>query len=84
MTTPLGESSQSLIIPIDPITEAQLAPAFSPISTILDNIIKTTNAWSQRLDRVASRLTPQPEKWWKSPIALHNPIGLEPKPITQE
>ena len=83
MTSPLGEFSQSFIIPMDPITEAQLTPAFSLILTMPDNIIKTTNTWIRRLDRVSSHLTPQTEKWWKSLIALPNPIGLEPKSLTQ-
>ena len=55
MTLYLGHSPINLM---DSITEAQLASAFVAMLATLDNMIQITSTWNQRLDRVASRLTP--------------------------
>ena len=56
---------------MDPIAKAQLLAALATISAALDNFIQTTSTRNQRLDRIASCLTPTREVVKKSDSTTH-------------
>ena len=54
----LGESSESRLMLMDPVAKAQPVATLATMSATFDNIIQTTGTWNQRLEMVATCVTP--------------------------